>query len=109
MSAVVIPTATDLAYGLRFVADRLIEPPSLSTKFGCYWPPTGPAHTCHLRPAISLTDFAEQPVREFHRKMIHCLATDMHSADPNFLRADDASGTSECNHLTYNMVSADAN
>jgi hypothetical protein len=116
MSAVIIPTASDLAYGIRFVADRLIEPPPLASKTGCYWPPAvhavqinGFTYPCKLRPAISLTDFAGQPVREFHRRMIQCLATDMHSADPSLLWANDPSGAAACSALTYDKVAADAN
>jgi hypothetical protein len=116
MSAVIIPTATDLASGIRFVSDRLVEPPPLSQKLGCYWPPFGgqlpsPAypHLCKLRPAIALADFADQPIREFHRKMIYCLSTGMSAAESNLLDHKDATGLDECSNLTFREVPADAN
>lgn len=115
MSAVIIPTATDLASGIRFVADRLVEPPPLSQKLGCYWPPYGEhapspdyPHLCKLRPAIALSDFAEQPIREFHRKMIYCLSTGMMAAESNLLPGDDVTGEAECKNLTFSEVPADA-
>ena len=64
---------------------------------------------CKLRPAISLTDFAEQSVREYHRKMIQCLATDMHTSDPNSLPAIQVSGSNFCQNLTFDEVPIDAN
>jgi hypothetical protein len=116
MSAVVIPTATDLALGIRFVADRLIEPPPLEQSIGCYWPPVGSAgavpaypRPCNLRPTISLSDFAGQSVREYHRKMIQCLATKMHGTDPNSFPADHLAGANFCGNLTYSEVPVDAN
>lgn len=116
MSAVIIPTANDLALGIRFVADRLIEPPPLLAGSGCYWPPVGgvgptPGYQrpCKLRPTISLGDFAGQSPREFHRRMIHCLATSMHAANANSFPADHNSGAAFCRNLTYDQVPTDAN
>jgi hypothetical protein len=116
MSAVIIPTATDLASGIRFVADRLVEPPPLGQKLGCYWPPYSghpPSpnypHFCKLRPAVALSDLADQPIREFHRKTIYCLSTGMTAAESNLLPSDDVTGQAECNDLTFSEVPADAN
>lgn len=116
MSAIIIPTATDLATGIRFVADRLVEPPPLSQPSGCYWPPysqskppAGFPHLCQLRPAISITDFANQTIREFHRKMVQCLATGSEEAQPNLLPHSDATGRAECGNLTFAEVPNDAN
>jgi hypothetical protein len=116
MSAVIIPTANDLALGIRFIADRLIEPPPLQVESGCYWPPTGGAgpapgfpQPCKLRPAISLGDFAGQSPREYHRRMIQCLATKRHAANPNSFPADTNPSSAFCNNLTYNQVPTDAN
>ncbi len=92
------------------MADRIVEESE-----GCVWPP---AHTpaaqtaaqdfqhlrpCKLRHAESLSDFAGQPVREFNRMMIQCLATEMHSANPNTLGF--TKGEEEtCTSLTYGKV-----
>ena len=108
LSAVVVPTATDLAQGIRFMADRIVE-----ENEGCVWPPphTSTAQTeaqdfrhlrpCRLRHAESLSDFAGQPVREFNRMMILCLATDMHSANPNM---NGSGEQATCTNLTYGKV-----
>jgi hypothetical protein len=116
MSAVIIPTATDLASGIRFVADRIVEPPPLSQKLGCYWPPYSnhpPSpdypHLCKLRPAVAISDLADQPIREYHRKMIYCLSTGMVAAESNLLSSSDVTGSAECNNLTFSEVPADAN
>ncbi|MGA2851228.1 MAG: hypothetical protein ABSE46_19675 [Terracidiphilus sp.] len=116
MSAVIIPTATDLASGIRFVSDRLVEPPPLGQKLGCYWPPysthqPSPAypHLCKLRPAVALSDLADQPIREFHRKMIYCLSTGMVASESNLLPDADLTGQAECNNLSFSEVPADAN
>lgn len=111
LSAVVVPTATDLAYGIRFLADRIVEEgPEL-----CAWPPpqtvAGAAETvdyahqrpCKLRHAESLADFASRPIREFNRMMVQCLATDMRNPNPNgFGFVPDEAAT--CEHLNFGRV-----
>jgi hypothetical protein len=111
LSAIVVPTATDLAYGSRFIGDRIIDEGSEP----CDWPPaqTVAAQSalqnflqlkpCKLRSAVSLSDFGGQPVREFHRMMVHCLSTEMRSANPdNFGYPPGEQRT--CETLTYGKV-----
>jgi hypothetical protein len=54
LSAVVVPTAADLAFGLAFVGDRILDP-------------LGP------RKALSLKDL-HQPIRAFNKEKVRCLA-----------------------------------
>jgi hypothetical protein len=54
LSAIVVPTAADLAYGLSFISDRIREPGG-------------------TRKAVSLRDLY-QPVRSFNKEKIYCLA-----------------------------------
>ena len=111
LSAVVVPTATDLAYGIRFLADRIVE----EGPEQCAWPPpqtpAGAAEEidyarqrpCKLRHAESLADFASQPIREFNRMMVQCFATDMESPNPNqFGFAPDEAST--CVNLNFGRV-----
>lgn len=118
LSAIVVPTATDLAFGSRFMADRIIDE-DLPAAAPCDWPPAQNVAAqsaaqnfllfkpCKLRPAVSLSDFGGQPVREFHRMMIHCLSTEMRSANPHI--SDDPSGEQQtCQNLTYGKIFYDS-
>jgi len=113
LSAVVVPTATDLAYGIRFLADRIVE----EGPEPCAWPPQTVAgaaeavdyahqRACKLRHAESLADFASQPIREFNRMMVQCLATDMRSPNPNAFGYSPGQSQT-CEHLSYGNVLSD--
>jgi hypothetical protein len=56
VSAVIVPTAADLAFGIDFGADRFCD------EDGCHH-------------AISPRDFGSLPLRNFHKAMIACLAS----------------------------------
>jgi hypothetical protein len=115
LSAVVVPTATDLAYGIRFIADRIV----LEGPEPCSWPPpqttAGIAQPinylstrpCKLRHVESLSDFSGQPVREFNRMMVQCLATDMWSPNPSQYGFNEGERQT-CYHLTYDKVLGDS-
>jgi hypothetical protein len=118
ISAVVIPTAADLAFSARFVADRLLAPENAAwdaagdLKQACYWPTDledpGPKDRppCRTRTMVSLRDFNGQPIREFNRMKTHCLATGGYSATPNLLPAEDRE-KGVCNTLSYQDVLGD--
>jgi hypothetical protein len=78
LSAIVVPTATDLAYGLTFVMDRVVDAAHADE---CHWPDATKSereahpYPCALRKAESLSDLDRGPIFEFHKKMIKCLAT----------------------------------
>jgi hypothetical protein len=55
-----VPTATDLAFGIKFVNDRVRK--AGSDPLEC--------HSAH-----SLQDFATLPVRNFHMAMVQCFAS----------------------------------
>jgi hypothetical protein len=74
VSAVIVPTAADLAYGIDFTDDRVChtadsvsEPSSPSTAST-----TSYGYTCN---AASPSDFRGKPLRNFHKAMVQCLAT----------------------------------
>jgi hypothetical protein len=118
ISAVVIPTAADLAFSARFVADRLLAPENAAWNAAgdmdkpCYWP-TDLEHlsphdrpACRTRTMVSLRDFNGQPIREFNRMMTHCLETGGRSATPNLLPAE-YPDSGVCNMLSYHDVIGD--
>ena len=84
LSAIVVPTAADLAYGARYEADRILIPddaePDLCRNAG----PEG----CTRYP-VSLSDLPG--VQRFHQKLINCLSTRRSSA----IRVFDTAGTDE--------------
>lgn len=115
MSAIVVPTAADLAYGLAFRADQIVDAADAGL---CRWPPASASAAgvnnaanplsepfCTLRSAISLRDLGEQPIRNYHRAMVHCLATDMTAS----IAAGPASSGPPCANLTFESVQHDSN
>lgn len=119
MSAIVIPTATDLAFSARFVSDRLLAPENAAIDVShdisdaCVWPteardfPDRPI--CRTRPMISLRDFDGQPIREFNRMKTHCLATGGKSATPSLIPIEDDIAKQTCAGLTFRDVLGDVN
>ncbi len=104
LSAIVVPTAADIASVAVFRPDAIVD---RSDAPYCHWPgePTDgyghkPETICAIRRAISLADLDNQPVTEFHRAMIHCLATNQGAA--SWTR--DGQPTITCEALTFDKV-----
>jgi hypothetical protein len=72
VSAVIVPTATDIAYSLRFTSDR-VAVGHMGDALGCAWPPEAGSHSCKVRRATALADFGGAPIREFHRERLRCI------------------------------------
>jgi hypothetical protein len=81
ISAYVVPTATDIAYGLRFVSDLAVDglnPGACSFFKGAAGPDV--KNVCVFRKMFSLYDVGpEQPIREFNKNITRCFATDTSS------------------------------
>lgn len=76
LSAYVVPTAADIAYGLRFVPDLVVDglnPGPCSLYPGAAGPDVPQA--CLFRKALSVRDFNRQPIQGFNRRIIRCFAT----------------------------------
>ncbi len=74
VSAIVVPTAADLASELIYKEDQVVDASDTGT---CVWPgePNRDKQPpCFMRRAISLKDLDNQPIREFHRAMLGCFA-----------------------------------
>ena len=77
ISAYVVPTAADIASGLRFVPDLVVNglnPGPCSFYRGAAGPDV--ANACLFRKALSLHDLNKQPIRDFNKKIIRCFKTD---------------------------------
>jgi len=77
ISANVVPTAADIAYGLRFVSDLVVDglnPGPCSFYKGAAGPDV--TNPCVFRKMFSLRDVGQQPIREFNRNITRCFATE---------------------------------
>jgi hypothetical protein len=82
VSALIVPTATDLAFGIDFGADRICD-----------------AEECHR--AKSPSDFGTLPLRNFHKAMVQCFASGGSRPYTGLLnRASLGTEESQCNHLS---------
>jgi hypothetical protein len=78
ISAYVVPTASDIAYGLRFVSDLVVDGLN-SGKCSFYPDSAGPdvTHACLFRKMFSLRDVGYQrPIAEFNERIAKCFAMD---------------------------------
>jgi hypothetical protein len=84
MSAVVVPTAADLASGVVFTRDRVLLAAEHSTKVNniCLTAAGGALHSCYATRALSLSDLYGASISEFNKKMIRCLSAPDSLAGP---------------------------
>lgn len=77
LSAIVVPTAADLAYGLEFLPDQVVVGQE-GVQTCSYRPGAAGAGVkpCKLHDAVSLTDFGGKPISGYNRAIVRCLATD---------------------------------
>jgi hypothetical protein len=80
MSAMVVPTAADIAYGLRFAFDQVVDGQAGPCSFVKGSAGDQVKNTCGFRRALSMLDLKQNPIVDFHKAMIHCFATNMKSA-----------------------------
>jgi hypothetical protein len=107
MSAMVIPTAADLAYGLRFVFDQVVDGDAGSCSYikGSAGP--GVANACRFRRAVSMVDLNKAPIGAFHKAMINCLATEMTSPYASAASLTNTD-TGACKNLSFDRVPQNA-
>ncbi len=93
LSAYVIPTAADLAYGLRFQHDLLTDSinPARCRLVQAAATPNAP-QACIYRPIYALRDIGinQPPLGEFNRQMIRCLEKHTDEDICSFVTFDDA-------------------
>jgi hypothetical protein len=82
VSAIIVPTATDLAYGMDFVHDRIITKADTTA-----WD-----HLYEMRPSISFSQFTRTPIHAFHGAMVNCFATNGSLINPGGMRIQSPAG-----------------
>lgn len=82
VSAIIVPTAADLAFGIDFSADRFCDEDS------CYR-------------AKSPYDFGSLPLRSFHKAMIQCFASGENTAYTGTSNGSTMQDTSACKNLKF--------
>ncbi|MGC2657340.1 MAG: hypothetical protein WA324_05140 [Bryobacteraceae bacterium] len=100
LTALSIPTAADLTAGMTFRTDEVVDGDDNAP---CVWPgdPVKKGSPCRLRRAISLKDLNDEPISEFHRAMIQCLATDGTATNFKTSRVPDQN---VCKNLSFDNV-----
>jgi hypothetical protein len=98
LSAVVVPTAADIAYGITFTLDRLLVSPPSAGGSDCRLA-APQAKPCQTQPALSLMDLHGAQVMSFHKKLLQCFA------EGNWTKADGQ--PSGCDTLTFEEVPSD--
>jgi hypothetical protein len=90
ISAYVVPTATDIAYGLRFVQDLVVDGLN-SDRCSFYKRAAGSdvANACLFRKALSFRDLGYRSLANFNKTMTRCLANDYASSDCQSITFDD--------------------
>jgi hypothetical protein len=110
----VVPTAADLAYGLRFAFDQVLEGDGDSCSFWKGSAGSGVTTPCVFRRAVSLRDLNKSPIRSFHKYMTTCLATQMKSPFlsvatlPAIATLPAAPNPGACRDLKFDTVPRDA-
>jgi hypothetical protein len=77
ISAYVVPTAADIAYGTRFASDLVVDGLNPGT-CGFFKGAAGPdiTNVCVFRKMYSMTDVGAPSIREFNKNLTRCLAND---------------------------------
>jgi hypothetical protein len=108
LSAMVVPTAADLAYGLRFSFDWVLAGDQSGTCSFVTGSVADAKNVCRFRRAVSMHDLIDAPIREFHKSMINCFATDMETP---FASSKGLTGgnVGACLKLTFRDIPAEGN
>jgi hypothetical protein len=99
VSAVIVPTAADLAYGIDFSADRVCE--QSNSPFGM--PDANGNYTrCHRAKAFS--ELGGLPFRNYHKALVQCLASGNITSHIGTLLFSADAGSSRCESLRFSDV-----
>jgi hypothetical protein len=77
ISAMVVPTAVDIGYGLRFSDDLVLYGPAGTCRMGT----EGDEPLCNVRRALAGADL-HAPLQEHHDRLILCLSTEVAGRQP---------------------------
>jgi hypothetical protein len=102
LSAMVVPTAADIAYGIKFNYDEIASSDAAKCGFPGF-PPSESTKPCGLRRAVSMQDFKDTPVRNYHQAFVSCLATHMQST-VGLVNNRAAGAPGLCQNLSFDTV-----
>jgi hypothetical protein len=108
ISAMVVPTAADIAYGLRFLFDQVLDGDGGACSFLQGSAGGGVTTQCRFRRAVSMRDLNQSPIRMFHKYMVTCLATEMKSPYLSLASLSPAPNPGACQNLSFDRVPRDA-
>jgi hypothetical protein len=103
LSAIVVPTAADIAYGLEFLTDQVIYGGEAGP---CSYMPSAAASgvkPCQVRRAVSMKDFHSQPIKSYNKAMVRCFATDMQSPYSS-IKGFTADSAGACTALSFDQL-----
>jgi hypothetical protein len=100
MSAVVVPTAADLASGLVFTDDRVATIKD-GTHDGICALSLRESENCVIRRAVSTSEWPAYSIREYHRAMIRCFS------GGGFFAATSQDENAGCGTLQFDMLPPD--
>lgn len=101
MSAIVVPTAADLASGLVFTNDRIALVTGDANDGSCPLS-TAEKTNCVIRRAISTTEFKSNYIHDYHKAMIRCFA------GGDFFPSAAQNGSTECGNLQFKSLPPDS-
>jgi hypothetical protein len=107
MSAMVVPTAADIAYGLRFRFDQVVDGDPGKCSYVKGSAGESVSNLCRFRRAVSISDLNKSPVRNFHKALINCFATGMTSPYNSYASLS-STDTTACRNLSFDAVPHEA-
>jgi hypothetical protein len=108
ISAMVVPTAADIAYGLRFIFDQVLDGDAGTCSYLKGSAGAGVANACQFRRAVALRDLNQSPIAMFHKFLMTCFATDMKSPYLSSGSLPAAPNPGACKNLSFDRVPRDA-
>ena len=107
LSTIVVPTAMDIALGLTFELDHLVDSDGASH---CEWhaagqPPDPNTVRCRIRAATFLSDLQAAKIRHYHKEMMSCIA--MNGGHPKLDMQGHPSMSQECGNLEFDSSGLD--
>lgn len=107
VSAVIVPTAFDLAYGIDFANDRVCHPVDSTPGQSPSPNAANPSYAYSCGSAASPFDFGELPLRNFHKAMVQCLATQQQTSQTGTQATDPtalATNPVTCAGLNFDII-----
>ena len=103
LSAIVVPTAADIAYGLEFLTDQVIYGGEAGPCSYMLSAAASGVKPCQVRRAVSMKDFHSQPIKSYNKAIVRCFATDMQSPYSS-IKGFTADSAGACTALSFDQL-----